>query len=99
MHKKFHGALTICFKEHKQQTAPEMQLSSRTQSVIRYLEAWRTFIMKSEILVFYETDRIHLLTAFQMLYFCVSDGSTSVNKIRLEVIRSCSVKGRNVPLP
>lgn len=54
--------------------------------------------MKSKILVFYETDRIHLLTAFQMLYFCVSDGSTSVNKIRLEVIRSCSVKGRNVPL-
>lgn len=99
MHKKFHGALTICFKEHKQQTAPEMQFSFRAHSVIRYLEAWRTFVMKSKILVFYETDRINLLTAFQILYFCVSDGSTSVNKIRLEVIRSCSVKGRNVPLP
>lgn len=76
-----------------------MKIASRAQSVIRYLEAWRTFVMKSEILVFYDTDRINLLTAFQMLYFCVSDGSTSVNKIRLEVIRSCSVKGRNVPLP
>ena len=76
-----------------------MKIATRARSVIRYLEAWRTFVMKSEILVFYETDRINLLTAFQMLYFCVSDGSTSVNKIRLEVIRSCSVKGRNVPLP
>ena len=76
-----------------------MKIASRAQSVIRYLEAWRTFVMKSEILVFYDTDRINLLTAFQMLCFCVSDGSTSVNKIRLEVIRSCSVKGRNVPLP
>ena len=76
-----------------------MKIASRARAVVRYLDAWRTFILKSEILVFYDTDRINLLTAFQMLYFCVSDGSTSVNKIRLEVILSCSVKGRNVPLP